>query len=107
VLQKVFLVTTLFGVANILITVVSWTNLGRSSPTILFSDLLFFEGSLILVIGTFIAVVRAWREPEPKTNKSTEENESDEGPHFSVLMIIIGVVLIVLAVAVGTAATSI
>jgi len=105
VLKQVFLAAALFGVADTLISAVGWTYLGRSSPALLLSDLLFLEGSLILAIGTFIAVTRSWREPQSKTDQSTEESENNENPHFSVHMIIVGAMLIALSVVFGTLST--
>lgn len=102
VLRRVFLIAAFLGVADTLISAVGWTYLGRLSPAILLSDLLFLEGSAFLAVGIFFAVSRTWRGPQHETDESTDENENDASPHFSIQMMIVGAVLIALAVGVGT-----
>ncbi len=102
VLKRVFLIAAFFLVADVVIAALSWTSFGRLSPAVFYSDLLFVEGSFILVIGVFIAVVRAWGEPEPEADESTVENENDASPHFSLQMMFVGAILIALSVTVGT-----
>jgi len=80
--------------------------LGKST-TINLSNLLFIEGAFILAIGTFIAVARAWQEPKPSSEPTTQPADSaeqigDERIHNSTLMIIVGAVLIGLSILVGT-----
>ena len=101
-LERVFLIAALFLGADAPFAAFGWTYFGRLSPSLFYSDLLFVEGSFVLVIGVFIAVARAWGErPKPET----DENENDETPHFSVQMMFVGAILIALSILVGTFAT--
>jgi len=102
-LERVFLIATFFLAADALFAAFGWTHFGRLSPALFYSDLLFTEGTFVLVIGVFIAVARAWGErPQPETDESTDENENEGTPHFSLQMMFVGAVLIALSIVVGT-----
>lgn len=108
-LKNAFLLVSSLSILDVLVAALGGSYLsqnvgaflGKSSPVIL-TDLLFLEGTIILTIGIFIAVARAWQEAEPKPDQSTEKNENDEDPHFSIQMIIVGAILIGLSITVGT-----
>ena len=105
-LERVFLIAALFLGADAPFAAFGWTYFGRLSPSLFYSDLLFVEGSFVLVIGVFIAVARAWGErPKPENDESIDENENDGTPHFSVQMMFVGAILIALSILVGTFAT--
>jgi len=81
------------------------TFMGKSRFVIL-SDLLFIEGSMILAIGIFISVVKAWPRKQPSP-KSTENTKSNGGPiqrsmHLGILVVIAGAILMGLSIIVGT-----
>lgn len=78
--------------------------LGKSIKVNL-SDLLFIEGAVILAIGTFIEVAKAWGEkPSPETTAEVTENvkQIQKRIHVGVLLLIVGAILIGLSIMVGT-----
>ena len=79
--------------------------LGKSG-TVIFSDLLFLEGAIILAIGIFIAVAIESEKTKPlsKSSKETDPNAEEtpeKGINIGVLMIIVGAILIGLSITVG------
>lgn len=79
------------------------TFLGKSIKVNL-SDLLFIEGSVVLAIGTFIEVAKAWGKPSREA--STEATENVKQIHkriqVGVLLLLIGAILIGLSIIIGT-----
>lgn len=82
------------------------TFLGKSR-TVILSDLLFLEGSVIFAIGTFVAIIRFLYEERPSHETTTKTTEnSGQTPEkqidLSILLMLTGAVLIGLSIAVGT-----
>ena len=80
--------------------------LGKSG-TLIFSDLLFLEGTIVLAAGTLIAVAVESEKTKPlsKSSKETDPNTEEtpeKGINIGVLIIIVGAVLIGLSMTVGT-----
>jgi len=101
--RKVLLIVSALSLFDAVMSVL----LGKSRTVLLFVDLLFLEGSVILAVGTFIAAARAVWETQPSSKTSTETTvnakQTPKKPiHFSMLMVIIGAILICLSIIVGT-----
>jgi len=82
------------------------TFLGKSG-TVILSDLLFLEGTVIFAIGTFIAVAKAAQKIKPFSEPPTEinvdvEKTPEKRINLATLLIIIGVILMGLSITVGT-----
>ena len=82
------------------------TFLGKSG-TVILSDLLFLEGTVIFTIGTFIAVAKAAQKIKPFSEPPTEinvdvEKTPEKRINLATLLIIIGVILMGLSITVGT-----
>ena len=112
--KKVFLIVSSLLIFDVLVTVLGGsylsenigTFLGKSRIVIL-SDLLFFEGEVILAIGIFIAVASAWTEMKPSSEPTTEitgnaELTRDKRIGLGILVIIVGAILMGLSIMVGT-----
>jgi len=83
-------------------------NIGALSESIPknLSNLLFLEGTIIFAIGIFIAVIKAWREPEssPAPVEETlddKEQTREKRMNKGVLLMIVGVILMGLAIIVA------
>lgn len=113
-IKNVLVIVSVLSIFDISLTVLNAFYLNRNieaflgkSNAVILSDLLFIEGTIILTLGIFIAVVRAWQETRPLPSQSGEETSNAETPdkkhlHFSTQMMIIGAVLIGLSITVGT-----
>lgn len=112
--KKVFLIVSSLLIFDVLVTVLGGsylsenigTFLGKSRIVIL-SDLLFFEGEVILAIGIFIAVASAWTEMKPSSEPTTEitgnaELTREKRIGLGILVIIVGAILMGLSIMVGT-----
>ncbi len=79
--------------------------LGKSGIIIL-SDLLFFEGSIIFALGTFVLVAKALQKKKPPEPLAEQELYSEKTRrkrlHPGTIMILIGAALLGLSIVVGT-----
>jgi len=81
------------------------TFLGKSR-TVILSDLLFLEGTVIFAIGTFIAVAKALQETKPSHLPDEESTEGgketrEKRIHKGILLMIAGAILTGLSIMVG------
>lgn len=75
------------------------TFLGKPKP-IIFSDLLFIEGSIIFAVGAFLMIIIQNR-PSPNRGSDTKQS-GKKRIHPGVFLMIVGASLIGLSIAVGT-----
>lgn len=111
--ENILLVVSCLGFFDVFVAAIGAPYLSENigaflgkSRTVIVSDLLFLEGTIILTIGIFIWVVRAWEEPKKLPSQSKDQTikeklTGEKRVHFSTQMIIVGAILIGLSIIVG------